>query len=143
MNRKSRKAMTASTENGRRSGGGNSSTPGLEQAVEMSEGILPKELKGMSSDQVGPATRRLWPTPRASTGGADPHSRKTGKNLQHAVNWPTPVAGDSTKQPTNGLHHRVIGKGPTSHPGQLNPDWVEMLMGYPIGWTDCAPLETA
>jgi hypothetical protein len=47
------------------------------------------------------------------------------------------VAGDSEKQPTDGLHDRVIGKGPTSHPGQLNPDWVEMLMGYPIGWTDC------
>jgi len=22
-----------------------------------------------------------------------------------------------------------------SHPGPLNPDWVEMLMGFPIGWT--------
>lgn len=20
--------------------------------------------------------------------------------------------------------------------GQLNPDWVEWLMGFPIGWTD-------
>jgi len=83
-----------------------------------------------------------WPTPRASTGGPDPHGRKTGKNLQHAVNWPTPVAGDSEKQPTNSLHHRVVGKGPTSRPGQLNPDWVEMLMGFPVGWTDCAPSET-
>ena len=24
--------------------------------------------------------------------------------------------------------------------GSLNPDWVEWLMGWPIGWTDCAPL---
>ena len=24
-----------------------------------------------------------------------------------------------------------------SRPAQLNPDWVEMLMGFPIGWTDC------
>lgn len=23
--------------------------------------------------------------------------------------------------------------------GQLNPDWVEWLMGWPIGWTDLAP----
>jgi len=25
--------------------------------------------------------------------------------------------------------------------GQLNPDWVEWLMGYPIGWTGLEPLE--
>ena len=79
-----------------------------------------------------------WPTPRASTGGADPETRATGKNLQNAVkNWPTPVAGVSDKQPTGSLHDRAIGKGPKSHPGQLNPDWVEMLMGFPVGWTDC------
>ena len=27
--------------------------------------------------------------------------------------------------------------------GQLNPDWVEWLMGWPIGWTASAQLETA
>lgn len=27
--------------------------------------------------------------------------------------------------------------------GTLNPDWVEWLMGWPIGWTDLEPLETA
>ncbi len=26
--------------------------------------------------------------------------------------------------------------------GALNPDWVEWLMGWPIGWTDLQPLET-
>ena len=25
--------------------------------------------------------------------------------------------------------------------GQLNPEWVEWLMGWPIGWTDLKPLE--
>jgi hypothetical protein len=25
----------------------------------------------------------------------------------------------------------------------LNPLFVEALMGLPLGWTDCAPLETA
>ena len=27
--------------------------------------------------------------------------------------------------------------------GQLNPPWVEWLLGWPIGWTDLKPLETA
>ena len=26
--------------------------------------------------------------------------------------------------------------------GQLNPPWVEWLMGWPIGWTDLKPLVT-
>lgn len=26
--------------------------------------------------------------------------------------------------------------------GQLNPTWVEWLMGFPIGWTDLEDLET-
>ena len=26
--------------------------------------------------------------------------------------------------------------------GKLNPDWVEWLMGWPIGWTELKPLET-
>ena len=25
--------------------------------------------------------------------------------------------------------------------GQLNPEWVEWLMGWPIGWTGLKPLE--
>ena len=27
--------------------------------------------------------------------------------------------------------------------GTLNPMWVEWLMGWPVGWTDCEPLELA
>jgi len=26
--------------------------------------------------------------------------------------------------------------------GQLNPMWVEWLMGWPLGWTDLKPLAT-
>jgi hypothetical protein len=44
--------------------------------------------------------------------------------------WPTPLAGDSR------------GAGPNQHVkrqhgGQLNPNWVEWLMGWPIGSTVC------
>jgi hypothetical protein len=40
MQRKSTRAMTPSTNNGRRSGGGQSSPPGLEQESEMAMGII-------------------------------------------------------------------------------------------------------
>ena len=56
--------------------------------------------------------------------------------------WPTPVTGDAEKQTTNGLHHRIIGKGQESRQGQLNPQWVDMLMGFPTGWTDLEPWAT-
>jgi hypothetical protein len=34
------------------------------------------------------------------------------------------------------LPHQTLKAG-----AQLNPDWVEWLMGWPIGWTALAPLE--
>lgn len=68
---------------------------------------------------------------------------KPGKSLGVAVNWPTPTARDwkdgnnpSQNVPTNGLLGRAVPRDPTSRPGQLNPDWVDTLMGFPIGWTD-------
>jgi len=57
--------------------------------------------------------------------------------------WPTPMARDhhdgtaTANVPTNGHLGRAAPRDPTSRPGQLNPDWVEMLMGFPTGWTVC------
>lgn len=70
FNRKSQKALTASTENGRRSGGGNSSTLGLEQAVALEPpGELPPP------ERQSPALRRqvetLWPTASATPYGTN------------------------------------------------------------------------
>ena len=63
--------------------------------------------------------------------------------------WPTPTARDwkdgtnpSDKAPTNGLLGRAAPRDPTSQPGQLSPDWVDMLMGFPVGWTDLEPWVT-
>lgn len=57
----------------------------------------------------------------------------------------TPRAGDGLKrgaidpmEPRNGLPGFVQVAPPG---GQLNPPWVEWLMGWPIGWTDSKPLE--
>jgi len=71
--------------------------------------------------------------------------------------WATPTTADADKATMRSTQGRclarevVIGLGgrigpegssSTSHLGRLNPEWVEMLMGFPIGWTDCAPSGT-
>lgn len=92
---------------------------------------------------------KQWPTPRSSE--AEHPSRKSNnhngqKGLAEAVNmWRTPSAsviepksnvvkltGRTPQDPQVGLADQVG--------GQLNPDWVEWLMGWPIGWTSLEPL---
>jgi hypothetical protein len=95
--------------------------------------------------------RTTFPTPTASDhrGAAKPESVKTwekrGHNLPEAVQldtvgkWPTPTTRDYKGMSGKGRQER---KGnpkdtlPNAVGGQLNPTWVEWLMGFPIGWTD-------
>jgi len=54
--------------------------------------------------------------------------------------WPTPVGTERS-----GINPKT-GKGAglsKVNGGQLNPAWVEIMMGYPLGWTDvdCAEPE--
>mgnify|MGYP006266536909 CR=1 FL=1 len=91
-------------------------------------------------------------------GISKPHSKKTGKPVQTALadkverlNWPTPQASDHRDRGnmSNPSIQRRAEKGKqlnlsmVAHPtsGQLNPTWVEWLMGWPLGWTDLKPLE--
>jgi hypothetical protein len=80
-------------------------------------------------------------TPRAS------HSKTTGRPittaLADAVMFATPKSRDWKGQSQRGIHapgdalpnmDRGDGK-PIG--GSLNPTWVEWLMGWPLGWTDC------
>jgi DNA (cytosine-5)-methyltransferase 1 len=67
--------------------------------------------------------------------------------------WPTPVKSDSqARRPSKGwkgdsdlpsVVWQVDGgiENPEKPPAQLNADWVEWLMGWPLGWTDLKPLE--
>lgn len=62
-------------------------------------------------------------------------------NLNEAVKmWPTPAAQDaknSTLPPSQIERDSVPGAMiRAGHTGQLNPQWVEWLMGWPDGWTD-------
>ena len=89
----------------------------------------------------------LWRTPHASDGEGGIMEMRPGtaghyKLRDHvqpinAAMWPTPLPSDvdggrttkgSLRQDETGLR-QMVG-------GQLNPTWVEWLMGFPIGWTD-------
>ena len=61
--------------------------------------------------------------------------------------WPTPKTRDwkdGTSQGTMNRQSPDLGKvvGQSKETGSLNPNWVEWLMGWPIGFTDLKPLET-
>ena len=60
-NSKSTRAMTASTKNGRRSGGGQSSPPGLEETAAIVSGYWPEHMPPV--EELPPATMALLPTP--------------------------------------------------------------------------------
>lgn len=98
---------------------------------------------------------RLWPTPHASCStGAGAQGRQGGINLQTAVKlWPTPCSsqwkgtshGGSKSQKYDNETSRLKGDNrlfENGASGQLNPVWVEWLMGFPLGWTDLDHSET-
>ena len=96
---------------------------------------------------------RMFPTPTASCGGKE-INRATGKKLITVVSqFPTPrtkgmCGGTGSFQKMKDLETKGIimpderkqmtaGSG-----GQLNPTWVEWLMGWPLEWTALKPLAT-
>lgn len=101
----------------------------------------------------------LWGTPRVTTNGGigNPERIDAKSRLEdHAAAWPTPTSRDQkgqtqrgTAKPMDALpnavkyhylrQHQTMPKhGIKSSPSirVLNPQFVEMLMGWPIGWTD-------
>jgi len=60
--------------------------------------------------------------------------------------WPTPVAKDGARGGlTEEALHRRLSDSQTGVSlneavgGPANPEWVEWLMGFPMGWTDVEP----
>lgn len=113
------------------------------------EDALRKGRTAKGKRQVGlESAVKFWPTPRSSPNEnrqtrptASQQAGKHGMNLATAVNlWATPTVHGNTNR---------VGVSPTSGNGlatqvggSLNPNWVEWLMGYPIGWTDLKGSET-
>lgn len=107
----------------------------------------------MSGRRTRETESGLWQTPTVScaTGGQTCRSgkRKNELLLAGAVkNFPTPKARDWKGQTQRGIHapgdaipNMDNGDGKPIG-GQLNPTWVEWLMGWPLEWTGLKPLAT-
>ena len=94
--------------------------------------------KAKSGDGLSTAVRQ-WPTPRSqSMTGACRHGTG-GEDIQTAVSWSTPAAQDAKNAglpPSQAARDTLPGDLIREKArGQLNPDWVECLMGFPRGWT--------
>jgi hypothetical protein len=86
---------------------------------------------------------RLWPTPREGKVTDENEESWRARNeagkvatppLTLAVKmWPTPNQRDYKGSPSDAWSNQA--SLPREVGGQLNPTWVEWLMGYPEGWT--------
>lgn len=79
-------------------------------------------------------TPRLWPTPRASTGGGE----GTGEGTTY-VRTPSQQDGTHGRYLQVEAFESVMPDADSEQrraAGALNPEWVEWLMGFPVGWTD-------
>lgn len=92
----------------------------------------------------------MWPTPSARDWKGAPASAATlppnSRPLNEMVRFRTPQARDGMERGPSDPKRRVEqGHSVSLHDqigGSLNPTWVEWLMGFPLGWTDCGPSAT-
>jgi hypothetical protein len=113
-----------------------------------------------STPNTGGTGSGLWPTPRANkvqvtNQQAINRINQSGyhANLEEAVAlsfYPTPTSNEDAAGTPNAKMQKQLGNHPAIRgttpqewqSGSLNPAWVEWLMGYPIGHTDCGDWET-
>ena len=123
------------------------------------KGPAPDGLAAQVAKTLTPtAKKELWATPLASEGKGGGHrtadpTGKRGRRLADLDLWPTPSAtpygSTNNGHPRDGRREEYATKGtpsleglakeeptPAGTTGVLNPDWVESLMGLPVGWTD-------
>lgn len=109
---------------------------------------LPRAQRGGGQGPNLATAVKIWPTPRSSDGDRTGTAPKPEWNRDLISNrlrdlvqlYPTPTVQDAKNNgaPSQMERHTkplnaVVG-------GSLNPDWVEWLMGWAIGWTDLKPL---
>jgi hypothetical protein len=128
---------------------------------------LPTLVETILEKGFGLEQKQMWPTPIASKGGSwrgDGQVSMVARNVETYEEylmltkgsckskldkyWPTPCNRDYKGAVKSGKRITKSGKTqnygeqlPNVVGGQLNPTWVEWLMGWPAGWTDLKPLE--
>lgn len=140
---------------------------GLEQAVEVMAGILPREIE--TPDELPPQWRARWPTPNTIGYRSDGELRLLAQacdtreeflamsdraaNSKRNRAWPTPTVSMHKGSSANAMT-RSTGKSRENDRldyateqgvianGRLNPQWVEWLMGFPSEWTVSKPSAT-
>lgn len=112
----------------------------------------PSDTKTTQSGELANADGTPW------DGVGKPYSAKIGRPVQTAladkVKYATPTCRNSTPSerfrrknliPLKDLERNGPDGGtptPPTKTARLNPNWVEWLMAWPIGWTDLKPLAT-
>jgi hypothetical protein len=94
----------------------------MQMRAKVDEGALSREeAELMISGSLEPARMETWATP-------------TGNDAKNSTLPPSQIKHDN-------IPGDLLRRGEKPG-GQLNPTWVEWLMGWPLGWTDLKPLET-
>lgn len=94
---------------------------------------------GTSSNMGLSHTVRAWATPTVDD--ADNVTRASGQfhSLTRDVvsGWRPPTASDANTHPNDTMRYQSTASQlhAMGQLGQLNPSWVELLMGFPVGWT--------
>ena len=115
--------------------------------MEVSEAGRRMTKDGSDSHSICLADRVKWPTPQEDdSSNVHPNDKRRATLVKAVDRFPTPMAQDAkgkgnspSQQDKNEL--AVIVTTGESGSGQLNPDWVAWLMGWPIGWEALQPFE--
>lgn len=87
-----------------------------------------------------PLAVRMLPTPTVNDANNVTRTSGAFQSLSRAVQqWPTPTTRDAHN---NGAPSQLKRNAPPLNAvvgGKLNADWVELLMGWPAGWTSLPP----
>jgi len=96
-------------------------------------------LDGGSNSRKAAKARGMWPTPPVDDSSNVTRQSGAFQSLTRSVRemLPTPTVQDASN---NGGPSQMERNTPPLNAvagGALNPRWVEWLMGWPLGWTDC------